>query len=289
MFFGVSTLLFTDGETSILVDGFFTRPGLRKIIFEKIGPDEDLITTGLADGGVRNLAAVIVMHSHYDHVLDAPAVVKRFPNCVLIGSESTARIARGYHLSEDRICVDDGEKKPFGRFTVRLLPSPHSPIPWLLRLGIRRILLDGPVRQQVQPPACVSRFRNGCCYSLLIQHDDKSILVQASGGFQPGAFKDESADVVLLGVGTLGKMPSSYLDNYWHEVVETISAKRIFPIHWDDLTRPVDRPLVPIPLADNFDRTMRFLIKRAGETGRQIRLMRPFETIDPFADWEQLN
>jgi L-ascorbate metabolism protein UlaG (beta-lactamase superfamily) len=286
-FFGVSTLLFSDGKTSILIDGFFTRPGKLRTLFTKIGPDPELIKTRLDDAGVTNLAAVIVVHSHYDHALDAPAVVQqeKFPKAKLIGSASTALIAQGYGLPADRIQIDDGKERPFGDFTVRLLPSPHSPIPWLLRLGIHRVLLDGAVSRPLHPPACVSHYRNGGCYSVLIKHNRHSILVQGSGGFERGALKGIHADVVFLGIGTLGRMPADYLNKYWFEVVETVGAKRVFPIHWDDLTVSLDRPFVPIPLVDNFDRTMKFLIKREEETGIQVRLLRAFDSVDPFEDW----
>jgi L-ascorbate metabolism protein UlaG (beta-lactamase superfamily) len=283
-FFGVSTLLFSDGKTSILIDGFFTRPGKFSTFFTKIGPDPGIIKTRLEDAGVTNLAAVIVLHSHYDHALDAPAVVRKFPKAKLIGSASTALIGRGYNLPEKQICIDDGKEKPFGLFKVKLLPTPHSPIPLLLRLGIERVLFDGPIRRPLHPPACVSHYRNGGSYSVLIEHG-KRILVQGSGGFQPGALKGIQADVVFLGIGMLGKMRRKYLSDYWSEVVETVGAKRVFPIHWDDLTVSLDQPFVPIPLFDNFDRTMKFLIERGKQTGIQVRLLRALENVDPFDDW----
>ncbi len=284
-FFGVSTLLFSDGKTSILIDGFFTRPGKLRLCFTKIGPDPELIRTRLDDAGVTKLAAVIVLHSHYDHALDAPAVVRKFPEAKLIGSESTALIGQGYELPEKQIWIDDGKEKPFGLFNVKLLPSPHSPIPLLLRLGIERVIFDGPISRPLHPPASVSHYRNGGSYSVLIKHNRKSILVHGSGGFEPGALKGVHADVVFLGIGMLGKMKDDYLGDYWREVVETTGAKRVFPIHWDDLTQSLDHPFVPIPLADNFDRTMTFLIDREKQTKIQVRLLRAFESVDPFADW----
>ena len=37
---GVATLLFDDGETAWMTDGFFSRPTLAHTLFGKIGPDE---------------------------------------------------------------------------------------------------------------------------------------------------------------------------------------------------------------------------------------------------------
>ena len=38
-FFGVSTILLSDGNTAIMTDGFFSRPGAGKLLFGKIAPD----------------------------------------------------------------------------------------------------------------------------------------------------------------------------------------------------------------------------------------------------------
>src|SRR5437870_5232391 len=63
-FLGVSTLLFDDGETAIMTDGFFTRPSLTTVLFERLAPDAKRIDDGLERAGVHRLAAVLVAHSH---------------------------------------------------------------------------------------------------------------------------------------------------------------------------------------------------------------------------------
>lgn len=73
----VSTLLIEDGETAILTDGFFTRPSKLRFLFTKLEPDPGLIARQLQRAGIRNLAAVVVVHSHYDHAMDSPVVAKQ--------------------------------------------------------------------------------------------------------------------------------------------------------------------------------------------------------------------
>lgn len=124
-FYGVSTVLIDDGETAILTDGFFTRPGLMRVLFTPIGPDRARIRRTLADAGVDRLAAVVPLHTHYDHALDSAAVA-RIAGAQLIGSESAANIGRGGGLAEDRLRVVDGrETFSFGRFRVTLVPTEH--------------------------------------------------------------------------------------------------------------------------------------------------------------------
>ena len=126
-FLGVSTLLFEDGETAILTDGFFTRPGKLRFLFTKIEPDPDLIARQLQRAGVHNLGAVVVEHSHYDHAMDAPEVAKR-TGAQLVGSPSTANIAVGYGFPKEKLTVvGDSANLHFGRFQITLLASGHVP------------------------------------------------------------------------------------------------------------------------------------------------------------------
>src|SRR5262249_27163157 len=94
-FLGVATILLDDGETAILTDGFFTRPSIGQLFFGKIAPDKALIPSHLRHARVGKLAAVIVNHSHYDHVMDAREVAIE-TGALLVGSESTANVGRGW-------------------------------------------------------------------------------------------------------------------------------------------------------------------------------------------------
>ena len=89
-----TALLFSDGETQWMTDGWFSRPGPLRILLGKIGPDLQAIDRGLAANEVLELDAVLPLHSHYDHAMDAPEVAKR-TGALLLGSESTANIGRG--------------------------------------------------------------------------------------------------------------------------------------------------------------------------------------------------
>jgi len=194
---------------------------------------------------------------------------------VLVGSESSANIARGWGLPEDRIkVVENGETLGFGRFRVTLIVSVHSP----------HAFFPGEITAPLSPPATAGAYRMGHCYSVLIEHDGRSILVQGSAGFIPGALKGRRAEVVYLGVGTLGKLSEEYRDGYWHEVVETVGARRVIVVHWDDFCKPLDEPLVPLPaLVDDFDTTMRFLQRRGAQAGVDVRVPAVWMPANPFA------
>lgn len=273
-FLGVATLLVSDGETALLTDGFFTRPPLWRTAAWRIAPDPGAIGVALERAGIEQLAAVVVVHSHYDHAMDAPLVAER-TGALLVGSESTAQIARGLGFDETRIRVPaPGEPLAFGRFRVSLIPSRHFPH------GVAMGTIDAPL----VPPARATDYKEGGSFSVLIEHERGRLLVQGSAGFVPGALRDVRADVVALGIGGLGTRDDAYREDYWRETVEAVGARRVIPIHYDDFTVPLEEPTVPAPnLLDDVAGTLRFLRERAGP-GRDVRLAPAWQAVDPLAD-----
>ena len=272
-FLGVSTLLFDDGSTAILLDGFFTRPNSRQLLLEKISPDKAIIKNSLQRAGIDKLAAVIVNHSHYDHAMDAPEVAAR-TGAVLVGSESTANVGRGWGLPEANIAARrPGDIMTFGRFTVTLLQSRHVPSRFT----------GGEIAAPLVPPVRANAYLEGTSFAVQIEHDGRRLLVNASAGFVPGALAGRRADVVFLGIGQLGKQSLSYMAEYWRELVTTSSARRVIPIHWDDFTAPIDQPLRPIPvLLDDMNASMKFLVAEGGKSGVEVKLPEAWTVFDPF-------
>jgi L-ascorbate metabolism protein UlaG (beta-lactamase superfamily) len=241
----------------------------------RIAPDSVRIRQALSRAGITRLAAIIPVHSHYDHAMDAPYVAK-WTGAELSGSSSTRQIGLGAGLPSDRIRVArPGDAVAYGRFAVTLLRSAHVPSPFLM---------PGEITSPLTPPARTKDYRLGECYSVVIRHDGRTIVVQGSAGFIPGALKDVRADVVYLGVATLGRQAAEYRDSLWNEVVAATGAKRVIAIHWDDFMRPLSKPLKPMPrLMDDFDATMRFLLSHAGAGAPDIRIPVEFARTDPFA------
>ena len=239
---GVSTLLFDDGETQILVDGYFSRPSLVDILLNRpVSNDAAMINYALDEYRMRRLAAIIPAHSHFDHAMDIGAIANR-TSASILGTPSSIEIARGAGVPDDQITlIEDGRSYEFGQFAVTLLRSSHAPIGW----G-GSIPYAGTIDEPLTLPQPVSAMREGGSLTVVVAHPQGTALVQASAGFADEALTGISADVVLLGVGGLKSLGRDYAEKYWQATVTSTGARSVYPIHFDDFTRPFGE-VVPGP------------------------------------------
>ena len=233
--FGVSTLLFDDGQTQLLVDGFFSRPSLLDVLLDReVSSDAATINYMLDAYGINRLAAVVTAHSHFDHAMDAGAVAVR-TDAVVMGSESTANVARGAGVPEERIrTATDSLSESFGQFTVRMIRTRHAPAS---RRG--EPPLPGKITSPLVQPAPISSWKEGDSFTIVIEHPLGNALVQASAGFVPDALVEVHADVVFLGIGLLSKMDDEYVRAYWRETVEKTGASSVIAVHYDNFLQPL--------------------------------------------------
>ena len=262
---GTSTLLFSDGETDWMIDGWFTRPGPLELAMGSIQPDLDAIESGLAKNQVDRLAVVIPVHSHYDHAMDSPEVARR-TGAILLGSESTANIGRGWGLDEGQIrVVVDREPMRFGSFEITLIETRHFQFPD--PAVYERALSRPEIREPLVPPVSAFDYRLGKAYAVHVSHPRGNWLIQGSAGYIEGGLEGYSADVVFLGTGGLGTQTVDYREAYWRETVERTGATRLIPIHWDSLTGPIHGPFTGPVRAAGFlggggDETLDFLLEK---------------------------
>lgn len=277
-FVGTSTLLFSDGESSIMIDGFFSRPPINTLLWGTIQPDKALIESSLKRLNVTTLNGIMVVHSHHDHAMDAPEVAK-LTQATLFGSESTANIARSANLPESQIEVVDSQRSlAFGKFNVTMIKSQHTPVPallaWLTGHGKE---IDSSFPSQ----PTLTDFNEGGSYVVHIEHPLGNILVQASGGYTNNLLKNYQADVVYLGVAGLSKQPEQFRQDYFHQTLTMVGAKRVIPIHWDNFMRPIGQALVPNhPLIDNIPQSIADLSDYTkNEVKGSLILMQAWDTI----------
>ena len=268
---GVTTILFDDGETQILIDGFISRPSLFESLTKRpVTYDAPMINYVMNEYRMHRLAAIIPAHSHYDHAMDAGAIANR-SSASILGSATTANIARGAGVPEDQIVVaTSGTPYGFGDFTVTLVPSVHAPI------GLRgEVPLAGTVDEPLELPAPITAWREGGSYSIVVSHPQGTTIVQGSAGYREGALDDTQADVVMLGVGLLESLGRDYAERYWQALVTSTGATRVFPVHFEDQTRPFGEIELPPKLIDNLVRTAGWLKEIRDTWDKDTQLLLP--------------
>jgi L-ascorbate metabolism protein UlaG (beta-lactamase superfamily) len=272
---GVTTLLVDDGESAVMTDGFFSRPGLLAVGTRTLSPSRPRIDGCLARLGVDRLDAVLPVHTHFDHAMDSAVVADR-TGAALVGGTSAAQIGRGGGLPDDRlVVVTPGSPLTFGSFDVTLVEGEHCPPD----------RFPGTITAPVVPPVKAAAYQCGEAWSILIHHrpTDRRLLIVGSAGYVPGALAGHRADVVYLGIGQLGLQPERYLVEYWSEAVRAVGARRVVLIHWDDFFRPLHEPLRALPYAgDDLDVSMRVLSRLAREDGLPLHLPTLWERADPW-------
>jgi L-ascorbate metabolism protein UlaG (beta-lactamase superfamily) len=279
-FLGVTTLLISDGSTSLMTDGFFTRPGglLKIALGRKIRPDREVIERDLRRAGVEQLAVVVPLHSHYDHAMDSPEVALQ-TGALLLGSESSANIGRGWGLSEAQIeVVSPGKTYQFGDFMLTFIETAHVP----LRVNVDRGGTE--IEEPLVPPVPPLAYKVGQVYSLHIQHPLGQLLVHGSAGFVPGALEGVSAEVVFLSIGGLAHLEREYKETLFKEVVAATGASRVIPLHYDDFTQPLGEPLQLMPkVLDDVGASLDFLVEKAeAQPGLDLQLLPAWEQVVIF-------
>jgi len=269
---GTSTLLFDDRETQILIDGNFTRLSPAQIVlFIPVSSDVATINYALAEYRMDRLAAIVPVHSHFDHAMDVGHVANR-TSAVILGSESTANIARGADVPVDQYQIlAEGETRQFGDFTIKLLSSRHAPIkpggdgPWF----------PGNIDEPLEQPASVHEWKEGVVWSIFIGHPRGTTLIQGSGGFIEDKLNGESADVVMLGIAGLAGLGKEYVTEYWNQTIPVTGATRILPIHHDDFTAPFGAVRLFPDFIDNIVITSGWIDEIVEETSADVTIELP--------------
>ena len=271
---GISTLLFDDGETQILTDGMFSRPSLLDILLQRpLESDFAAINRALDEFHINRLAAIVPLHAHFDHAMDAGHVANR-TGALVLGSESSANVARGSNVPVDQYqTLKSGEPRFFGKFTVMLVESRHVP-----QLPGGEPFFSGIITEPLRQPAPVSAWKSGTSYTVLISHPAGTALVQGSAGFIPGQLEDLEADVALISIAGIATHGQEYARQYWQEVVQTSSVDRVLAVHYEDFTLPFgDVALFP-EVVDDIVTTAGWLRDFAGEAEPAVEV-----SLSPFA------
>ncbi len=285
-FLGVSTIYFTDGHSSILIDGFLTRPAaLREdtVALAQVEPDPPTIARVLRKAGISKVDAIPVVHSHFDHALDTPEVAKQ-TGAVVLGSKTTYWICQGWGLPDEQFReMGHRDTARFGNFEVTFIRSRHVPFTRGKAILTGGESVDEPdeLTEPLVPPVHWGAYPEGGSYDIYLTHPLGKVLVHASAGYIEGALDGSPSDVIFLGIARLGDLLPSYRRDYLRETVGATGAKLVVPVHWDDYSVSLDEPLRPVRrLVSDLHDGMEAVIEHAeANPGVEVRMMDGYDTI----------
>ncbi len=311
-FLGVGGFIIRAGDAAIMTGPSFTRPGLLRVAIPwvtRVHADEAEVERQLhrllgdsLDAEMSRVRAVLVGHSHYDHAMDLPVVVRRHtPTARIIGGMTTKRILVGdpwirEHQSQiDSIPLAEAGTPthpgtwipvPGGRFRVMAIRSSHAPnvAGFTIADGSRDTDREG-------PPRNAWGWKLGDTYAYLIDVLDEQhrtvfrILYQDTAPYPEDAIlppmrpgDEHSLDVVILCAG-------NYANVQGHPQVVLGANRPRYAIlgHWEDFFHSMDEPLTPIRFTDT--ETLRDRLNEAIDTrwrtpepGGRIRVLYPVPT-----------
>ena len=241
-FFGTTTLLFDDGKDQVLFDAHVTRPSLNKYIKnDKASTDTALCDQLISLHSIDRLRAIIISHTHHDHVMDAPYIANQC-GAKIFGSESAKNVALGGNVPVDNIAVfEHGSCFSIGDFKITVLKSLHSkPNQFNNDLG-------QPITKPLVQPAGLREYKEGGSYDFYVEHKEKKIVIRPSFNYIEGQLDGICADVIFLGVAGLAKADPDMEKKFFAETVEKTGAKLVIPVHWDNFFSSLDHPIEDMP------------------------------------------
>jgi L-ascorbate metabolism protein UlaG (beta-lactamase superfamily) len=275
-FFGVSTLLFDDGETQILIDGFFSRPSMWKALASKIESDTAQIDKIFATYKMDRVKGIFVTHSHYDHAFDVAYTTNK-TGATLFGSVSTLNIGRGGGVKEDQLSLyRPYEEIQLGKFTVQVIPSKHSAGNAQKDDGV---IIDKPLTQ----PAKIKAYTEGGSFDFYIKHNGKAIYVKPSPNYVEAALDTTRADVVFMGTATVAGHPAPWPEKYYEQTIGKLKPSLLVPLHWDDFFEPLSANLVMLPrLVDAGNKDFDFFISKTSADKIDFKILQGTQSIILF-------
>jgi L-ascorbate metabolism protein UlaG (beta-lactamase superfamily) len=233
----------SDGTTVILVDPYLSRingpapPGggtghpidadTRRAYGwnDLASPDIEAI-----DSHIQRADFVLVTHAHYDHILDVPHIALK-TRASVVGTESSENVMRAYSVPEEQLLtVRGGEDYDFGSFSLKVIPSLHSP------LDHKHYFSSAIAPPGMKAPLTLEQIHpEGGTLAYLIRFRGHQILAFGGMNYIEREIAGLNPDVVLVGAGNSRKE----VYDYSGRLMRALGYPAIvIPTHWDNFLAP---------------------------------------------------
>jgi L-ascorbate metabolism protein UlaG (beta-lactamase superfamily) len=209
--------------TVIWIDPYVTRLRLGDLVRRRVVPADE----GAVARVIDKADAVLVGHTHFDHALDVPAIVKR-TGATAYGSQSLDNLMRLHGLTAT--VVEPHREYEVGPFRVHFVPSVHSK----LQLGFG-IPYSGELTCDHLDHLTPQAYRCGQVWGIHIAVAGMTFYHQGSADFLADELRDRNVDVFLCGISGRRFTPK-----YVERIITALSPQMIVPTHYDDFFHPFE-------------------------------------------------
>jgi L-ascorbate metabolism protein UlaG (beta-lactamase superfamily) len=235
----------SDSSTVILIDPYVSRifgpqppgrtpfartPGDTRPLYR--WDDAAVSDTAAIDAHVPRADYVLVTHTHYDHVLDVPHIALK-THAKVIGTESTENILRAYNVPEEQLLtVRGGEDYEFGAFSVKVIPSLHSP------LDHKHYFSSAKAPEGMKAPLTLRQISpEGGTLAYFVRFHGHQILAFGGMNYIEREMEGLRPDLVLVGAAESRKELYDYSGRLMHALQ---FPPLVLPTHWDNFTAPYE-------------------------------------------------
>ncbi|MEE9607238.1 MAG: MBL fold metallo-hydrolase [Myxococcota bacterium] len=242
---GVAGFAIESGDTALLHDPYLSRPGLWRTALFRYRPNPAVLGPLLAAGSpapeLARARLILIGHSHFDHLGDAPWIAQR-SGASLAGSATSVAIARGYGLAAEQTQqLAPGARVEVGPFAIRVVESRHAAV----LLG--RVPLPGQLEEPPDGPIHALSFVLGDARGYLVEHRPTGLrlFLLSSAGVHPPALeglRKEGVSVDVLLAAVQGRDAE-----YAATLVTSLRPRVVVPHHFESFFRPIDDPRASEP------------------------------------------
>lgn len=257
---GCGGFLLQDNTSAILLDPYFSNISpLIAVRIKKMKVNTKQIDTFFKeafqdtldqDGVVK---AIVIAHSHYDHLADIPTIFKR--NCnqdstEILCSKTTKHILKGAGITKEVQSIDSTPEFYYTKDRkIRILPIASEHAPHLC--GMKFLPAKKIDKDYKRFPRMAGKLPEGENYNFLIDFLAENGMVKFRVFSHAGAacndpiglpseeqLEEKGVDVLLLCVASFNQV-----ENYPEGVIRSIQPKHIIGNHWENFFRPYEKNL----------------------------------------------
>ena len=208
---------------TLWIDPYVTRLSFRSLALRRVVPANESEVARVID----RADAVLVGHTHFDHAMDVPAIVRRF-GCPAYGSSSLAHLMALYELPS--VEVTPHRDYEVGPFRFHFVPSQHSK----LQLGLG-IPYSGELTCEHVDELIPQAYCCGQVWGIHVEVAGVRFYHQGSADLIEDEILDHGVDYFLCGISGRRFTP-----RYIERVVARLKPGAVIPTHYDDFFRPLD-------------------------------------------------